>query len=49
MTAADFSDQLKALDTTLRNIEAVLDINRLRRDKAELESLARRVREAAGL
>ncbi|HEY6593592.1 MAG TPA: peptide chain release factor 2 [Asanoa sp.] len=40
MTAADFSDQLKALDATLRNIEAVLDLDKLRRQKAELEEAA---------
>ncbi|MEV1288667.1 peptide chain release factor 2 [Micromonospora sp. NPDC049679] len=40
MTAADISDQLKDLDATLRNIEAVLDVDRLRRDKAELEEVA---------
>ncbi|BCB79722.1 peptide chain release factor 2 [Phytohabitans flavus] len=40
MTAADFADQLKTLDATLRNIEAVVDLDRLRRDKAELEQQA---------
>jgi peptide chain release factor 2 len=40
VTAADFSDQLKTLDATLRNIEGVLDIDRLRRDKAGLEEAA---------
>jgi peptide chain release factor 2 len=40
VTAADFADQLKALDATLRNIEAVLDVDRLRRDKDELEEAA---------
>jgi peptide chain release factor 2 len=40
VTAADFSDQLKTLDATLRNIEAVLDLDRLRREKAELERQA---------
>ncbi|GAA4681095.1 peptide chain release factor 2 [Phytohabitans rumicis] len=40
MTAADFPDQLKALDATLRSIEAVLDVEKLRRDKAELEVAA---------
>ena len=40
MTAADFADQLKALDATLRNIEGVLDIGRLRRDKVGLEESA---------
>jgi peptide chain release factor 2 len=40
VTAADFADQLKDLDAILRNIEAVLDVERLRRDKAELEEVA---------
>jgi peptide chain release factor 2 len=40
VTAADFSDALKQLDATLRNIETVLDLDRLRRDKAELERQA---------
>jgi peptide chain release factor 2 len=31
-TAAEYADQLKNLDATLRNIEAVLDLDRLRRD-----------------
>ncbi len=37
---ADYPDQLKQLDATLRNIEGVLDVERLRRDKAELERVA---------
>ena len=40
MTAADYPEQLKALDATLRNIEAVLDLDRLRKEKAELEEAA---------
>ena len=40
MTTADYSDQLKTLDATLRNIEAVLDVDRLRKDKADLEEQA---------
>ncbi|HEU4754223.1 MAG TPA: PCRF domain-containing protein, partial [Armatimonadota bacterium] len=40
MTAADYADQLKHLDSVLRNIEAVLDLDRLRREKAELEEAA---------
>ncbi len=40
MSAADFPDQLKALDATLRNIENVLDLDKLRRDRAELEEQA---------
>src|SRR3712207_8247926 len=35
--AADFSVVLDELDTTLRSIEAVLDVNRLRRAVAELD------------
>ncbi|MEU8000261.1 peptide chain release factor 2 [Catellatospora sp. NPDC049111] len=37
---ADYADQLKNLDATMRNIESVLDINRLRRDKERLEEAA---------
>jgi peptide chain release factor 2 len=40
VTAADFADQLKALDATMRNIEAVLDPDKLRREKADLEQAA---------
>jgi peptide chain release factor 2 len=40
VSAADYPDQLKALDATLRNIENVLDLDRLRRDRAELEEQA---------
>ena len=40
MTAADYAETLKGLDATMRNIEAVLDLDRLRRDKAELEQAA---------
>ena len=40
VTAADYADQLKDLDATLRNIEAVLDLDRLRADKARLEQEA---------
>jgi peptide chain release factor 2 len=40
VTAADFSEQLKVLDSTLRNIETVLDVDKLRRDKADLEEQA---------
>ncbi len=40
VTDADFAEQLKDLDTTLRNIESVLDIDRLRADKARLEEAA---------
>jgi peptide chain release factor 2 len=40
VTAADYADQLKSLDSTMRNIEAVLDLDRLRKDKADLEEVA---------
>jgi peptide chain release factor 2 len=40
VTAADFAEQLKQLDATLHNIEAVLDLDRLRRDQADLEQQA---------
>jgi peptide chain release factor 2 len=40
VTAADFAESLKALDVTLRNIESVLDLDRLRKEKADLEEQA---------
>ncbi|MEN3268510.1 peptide chain release factor 2 [Pseudonocardia sp.] len=40
MSAADYPEQLKALDATLRNIENVLDVDKLRKDKAVLEEQA---------
>jgi peptide chain release factor 2 len=40
VSAADFHEQLKALDGTLRNIENVLDVDKLRRNRAELEEQA---------
>lgn len=40
MTAVDFAEELKALDSTMRNIESVLDLDKLRRSKAELEEAA---------
>ncbi|MET8277226.1 peptide chain release factor 2 [Micromonospora sp. NPDC005174] len=40
MTAADYAEQLKELDATLRNIEAVLNLDRLHEDKARLEQEA---------
>ncbi|MFI5936713.1 peptide chain release factor 2 [Actinoplanes sp. NPDC051494] len=40
MSAPDFPDQLKALDATLRNIENVLDLDKLRRERADLEEQA---------
>ena len=38
--AADFSVELDELDTTLKSIEAVLDVDRLRREVADLEEQA---------
>jgi peptide chain release factor 2 len=40
VTPADFSEALTALDATLRNIEAVLDLDRMRKEKDELERAA---------
>ncbi|UWZ35833.1 peptide chain release factor 2 [Dactylosporangium roseum] len=40
MTALDHAESLKSLDGTLRNIEAVLDLDRLRKEKAGLEEEA---------
>src|SRR4051794_27698156 len=40
VTATDPFEALKELDATLRNIEVVLDLDRLRQDRAELESQA---------
>jgi peptide chain release factor 2 len=40
VSAADFPEQLKTLDATLRNIENVLDMDKLRRNRAELEEQA---------
>ncbi len=40
MTAADHAESLKALDVTLRNIEGVLDLDRLRKEKVDLEEQA---------
>lgn len=40
VTAADYAEQLKELDAILRNIEAVLNIDRLHEDKARLEEQA---------
>jgi peptide chain release factor 2 len=37
---ADPADALKALDSTLRNIEGVLDLGRMRKEKADLEEEA---------
>ncbi|GAA2386509.1 peptide chain release factor 2 [Dactylosporangium salmoneum] len=40
MNAPDYAESLKSLDNTLRNIEAVLDLDRLRKEKADLEEQA---------
>ena len=40
MSAADYPEQLKALDATLRNIENVIDVDKLRKSRAELEEQA---------
>jgi peptide chain release factor 2 len=40
VTTADYPDQIKQLDATLRSIEAVLDLFKLRKDKEELETAA---------
>jgi peptide chain release factor 2 len=40
VTGPDLNEQLKDLDATLRGIESVLDVDRLRRDKAALEEQA---------
>jgi peptide chain release factor 2 len=40
VTEVDYSEQLKALDTTMRSIEAVLDLPRMRKEKDELEAAA---------
>jgi peptide chain release factor 2 len=40
VTTDDFADRLAQLDATLRNIETVLDLDRLRKEKAELEEAA---------
>jgi peptide chain release factor 2 len=40
VTAAESAEQLRELDATLRTIESVLDLDRLRRDKADLEQAA---------
>ena len=40
MTVADHSEALTALDATLRNIEAVLDLDRMRKEKGALEEQA---------
>ncbi len=40
MTIQDLTDELRRLDATLSNIEKVLDVDRLRREKADLEAQA---------
>jgi peptide chain release factor 2 len=40
VTAPDFAEALKQLDATLRNIENVLDLDRMRKEQAELEDAA---------
>jgi peptide chain release factor 2 len=40
VTTADLSEQLAGLDATLRNIEVVLDLDRMRKEKADLEAQA---------
>jgi peptide chain release factor 2 len=40
VTTAELSEQLAALAATMRNIEAVLDLDRMRKEKAELEEQA---------
>jgi len=40
VTEVDYTEQLKALDAILRNVEVVVDLPRLHKDKAELESAA---------
>ena len=40
MNTADLAEEVKELDATLRNIEAVLDLGRMRREKADLETEA---------
>jgi peptide chain release factor 2 len=40
VTEVDYTEQLKALDAILRNIEVVVDLPRLHKDQAELETAA---------
>ena len=40
MTTADLPEQLAALNATLSNIEAVLDLGRMRKEQAALEEQA---------
>ncbi len=40
MTAADTAEEVKALDATLRSVEAVLDLEKLRSEVADLEQQA---------
>jgi peptide chain release factor 2 len=40
VTEVDYAEQLKSLDAVLRNVEVVLDLPRMRKEKAELEAAA---------
>lgn len=40
MTEADLAEQLKALDAVLRNIEVVLDLPRMHKERDDLEAAA---------
>jgi peptide chain release factor 2 len=40
VTAVDLADELKELDSTLRSIETVLDLDRMRKEQARLEEQA---------
>jgi peptide chain release factor 2 len=40
VTEVDYAEQLKSLDAVLRNIEVVLDLPHMRKEKAELEAVA---------
>jgi peptide chain release factor 2 len=40
VTEVDYAEQLRHLDATMRNIEVVLDLPRMRKDKDELEAAA---------
>jgi peptide chain release factor 2 len=40
VTEVDYAEQLKGLDAVLRNVEVVLDLPRMRKEKAELEAAA---------
>src|SRR5687767_11141519 len=40
VTADDYAEALKDLDATLRNIETVLDLDRMHKEQADLEAAA---------